>query len=165
MARIRRVRPDGELPVRLFACTAAFTVAAAFCYDENGRISHLLSGPIHHDKLYTFSPSEAFFNAVTIAVLGGLLLSLPVVIYEVCAYLRPELRPMLVMAPGLFLVGVACGWYVVVPWALHSLTTFDSHEVHYLPRASDYLHFVMVTLLATGIAFELPGLMLLRKQS
>jgi Sec-independent protein secretion pathway component TatC len=85
MARIRRVRPDGELPVRLFACTAAFTVAAAFG--------------------------------------------------------------------------------VVVPWALHSLTTFDSHEVHYLPRASDYLHFVMGTLLATGIAFELPGLMLLRKES
>jgi sec-independent protein translocase protein TatC len=178
MARIKRARPDDELTLvehldelrtRLLVSISVLVVAVSACYYENHRIYHLLTGPIHHHKLYTFSPSEAFFNAVTVSVYGGLLISLPVLSYQLYAYIIPAfshdsqrtIRPMLAMVPGLFLLGVIFGWYIVIPPAIHFLTSFNSHEVHYLPRASDYIRFIMYTLLAMGIVFELPVAMMM----
>jgi sec-independent protein translocase protein TatC len=178
MARIKRVRPDDELTLvehldelrtRLIVSISVLVIAVSACYYENHRLYHLLTGPIHYHKLYTFSPSEAFFNAVTISVYGGLLISLPVLSYQLYAYVIPAfsadsqrtIKPMLLMVPGLFLIGVVFGWFVVIPPAIHFLTSFNSQEVHYLPRASDYIRFIMYTLLAMGIVFELPVVMMM----
>lgn len=178
MARIRRVRPDDELTlvehldelrIRLIVSLAVLTVAVSACYYENHRIYELLTGPIHHRQLYTFAPTEAFFNAVMISVYGGLLISLPILSYQLYAYVIPAfseesqrtIKPMLLMVPGLFLLGVVFGWFVVIPPALHFLTSFNSNVVHYLPRASDYIRFIMLTLLAMGLVFELPVVMMM----
>jgi sec-independent protein translocase protein TatC len=178
MARIKRVRPDDELTLvehldelrtRLIVSISVLVIAVSACYYENHRLYHLLTAPIHHRHLVTFSPSEAFFNAVTISVYGGLLISLPVLSYQLYAYVIPAfshdsqrtIKPMLLMVPGLFLIGVVFGWYVVIPPALHFLTSFNSSEVTYLPRASDYIRFIMYTLLAMGVVFELPVVMMM----
>ena len=71
------------------------------------------------------------------------------------------IKPLLLMVPALFLVGVAFGWYVVVPPAIHFLTTFNADVINYIPRASDYIRFVMLTLLAMGIVFQLPVVMMM----
>jgi sec-independent protein translocase protein TatC len=65
------------------------------------------------------------------------------------------------MVPVLFLVGVAFGWYIVVPPAIHFLTHFNSQVVQYIPRASDYIRFIMLTLLAMGLVFQLPVVMMM----
>jgi sec-independent protein translocase protein TatC len=143
-------------------------VAVSACYYENHQIYRLLTGPIHHRHLYTFAPSEAFFNAVMVSVYAGLLISLPVLTYQVYAYVMPAfsretqraIRPLIAMVPGLFLIGVVFGWFVVIPPAIGFLTNYNSDVVHYLPRASDYLHFVILTLLAMGLVFELPVVMM-----
>jgi sec-independent protein translocase protein TatC len=180
MARIRRVRPDDELTLvehldelrtRLIVSLTVLAIAVSVCYYENHRIYHLLKEPLplHHRHLFTFTPTEAFFNAVMISIYGGLLISLPVLSYQLYAYVIPafsedsqrSIRPLLLMIPGLFLIGVVFGWFVVIPPALHFLTNFNSTEVTYLPRASDYIRFIMYTLLAMGIVFELPVVMMM----
>jgi sec-independent protein translocase protein TatC len=177
VGRIRRLKPDDELSLvehldelrtRLIVSISVLVVAVSACYYENDQIYRLLTGPIHHRQLVTFAPGEAFFNAITVSVYGGLLISLPVLTYQLYAYVIPAfsresqrtIRPLLLMVPGLFVIGVVFGWFVVIPPAIHFLTNYNSDVVNYYPRASDYIHFVSYTLLAMGLVFELPVVMM-----
>jgi sec-independent protein translocase protein TatC len=180
MARIRRAKPDDELTLvehldelrtRLIVSITVLLVAVSACYYENHRIYHLITSalPKGHRQLYTFAPGEAFFNAITISVYGGLLIALPILSYQFYAYIIPAfseesqktIRPMLLLVPGLFLIGVVFGWFIVVPAALHFLVNYNKDVVNYLPRASDYIHFVAYTELAMGIVFEIPVVMMM----
>ena len=180
MARIKRAKPDDELTLvehldelrtRLIVSISVLVVAVSAAYYENHRIYHLLTSalPKGHRQLYTFAPGEAFFNAITISVYAGLLISLPILSYQFYAYIIPafseesqkSIRPMLMLIPGLFLIGVVFGWFIVVPAALKFLVNYNSSVVHYFPRASDYIHFVAYTELAMGIVFELPVVMMM----
>jgi sec-independent protein translocase protein TatC len=178
MARIRRLAPHDEISLvehldelrtRLIVSLSVLTIAVAACYFEYGRIFQLLTDPIHHRQLYSFSPGEAFFTTLGVSVYAGLLISLPILSYQLYAYVIPAfsedsqrgIRPLLWMVPGLFLIGVVFGWFVVVPAALRFLVGFNSQNIHYLPRASDYIHFVVMTLIAMGVVFELPAVMMM----
>lgn len=179
MARPRRVGPDDqltlvehleELRTRLIIVLSALAIAMTGCYIENVRIYHFLQRPLDgHVKLVTLAPTEAFFNAIMISVYGGLLITLPVISYQIYAFIIPafahetqrSIRPLLLMVPVLFLTGVAFGWYIVVPPAIHFLTNFNSEVINYIPRASDYIRFVMLTLLAMGLVFQLPVVMMM----
>jgi len=180
MARIKRAKPDDELTLvehldelrtRLIVSISVLVVAVSAAYYENHRIYHLLTSalPKGHRQLYTFAPGEAFFNAITISVYAGLLIALPILSYQFYAYVIPAfseesqrtIKPMLLMIPGLFLIGVVFGWFIVVPAALRFLVNYNSSVVHYFPRASDYIHFVAYTELAMGIVFELPVVMMM----
>ena len=104
-----------------------------------------------------------------ISVYGGLLITLPVISYQIYAFVIPafahdtqrSIRPLLIMVPALFLIGVVFGWYIVVPPAIHFLTHFNAEVINYIPRASDYIRFVMLTLLAMGLVFQLPVVMMM----
>ena len=178
MARFRRARPDDELTLvehldelrtRLIISLSVLTIAVSACYAEYGRIFHLLTGPIHHRQLFSFTPGEAFFTTLGVSVYAGLLISAPILSYQLYAYIIPAfsdeslktIRPMLWMTPILFLVGVVFGWFIVVPAALRFLVGYNSLSITYLPRASDYIHFIMMTLLAMGVVFELPVVMMM----
>jgi Sec-independent protein secretion pathway component TatC len=167
MADIRLGEPDGELRMRVAASGAALAVAVGICYHEQARIYHLLTSalPEGHRQLVTFAPGEAASNALMIAVLGGLVLSLPAVSHELCAYTRPGLRPELLIVPGLCVAGVIFGWAVVVPVTLHSFGGYDSNVVSYLPRAGGYIRRVMLTVLATEVAVTLAAARAMRGSS
>jgi len=180
MARIKRAKPDDELTLvehldelrtRLIVSITVLVIAVAACYYENHRIYKLLISalPPHHHKLVAFAPGEAFFNAITISVYGGLLICLPILSYQFYAYIIPAfseesqktIKPMLLLIPGLFLIGVVFGWFIVVPAALRFLVGYNSDVIQYLPRASDYIHFIAYTLLAMGLVFEIPVVMMM----
>jgi sec-independent protein translocase protein TatC len=178
VARHRRVHPDeqltlvehlDELRTRLIVCLSVLAVGIAACYIENHRIYHALRGPIHYRQLVALGPTEAFFNTVMIAVYGGLLLTLPVISYQLYAFVIPafavesqrSVRPLLLLIPGLFVLGVVFGWYIVVPPAIHFLTSFNSQDFHYIPQAQPYIKFIMLTLIAMGAVFELPVVMMM----
>ena len=157
-----------ELRARLIVVLVVLTVAVAICFWQNNSIYHFLTGPIDHRKLITLAPTEAFFNAVMIAVYSGLLITIPVISYQLYAFVIPAfdpgtqraLRPLLVLVPCLFLIGVAFGWVVVIPPAVSFLTSFNSSEVRYLPQASAYIRFIMLTLISMGLVFQLPVVMM-----
>ena len=180
MARARRVKPDeqltlvehlDELRTRIIVVIGVLAVSVAGCFWFNEEILEYLKTPLPDDvadKLVTLAPQEAFFNAISISVYGGLLITMPVLTYQIYAFVIPAFdpehhsvfRPLVLMIPVLFVAGVAFGWFVITPAALTFLTNFNSGAVEYIPRAKDYIQFVMLSLLAMGVVFQIPVVML-----
>jgi len=175
MARLRPVSHEDrltlvehldELRTRIVACLVAFGVALALCFWQNHLLLEIASGPLpsSHDKLVTFGVAEPFTITLTVAVYGALILSLPVLIYQLYAYVLPAfsqserrvVTPILVLAPLLFLAGVAFAYFVVMPPAVKFLLDFNNSQFNVQVRARDYYSFFSTTMLAGGIVFELP---------
>jgi sec-independent protein translocase protein TatC len=124
------------------------------------RLSASLSG----NRPVTLGIGEPFTTTVGIALLFAFVLALPVVLYELYGFVLPafapehqrSLRPLMLAAPVLFTAGVAFGYYVVLPAALHFFLNFNSRQFDVLVQASQYYHFAAVVLLAMGLLFQLP---------
>jgi len=175
MARLRPVSHEDRLTVvehldelrtRIVVCLVAFAVALALCFWQNNLLLEIASGPLpsSHEKLVTFGVAEPFTITLTVAVYGALILSLPVLIYQLYAYVLPAFSPserrialpLLLLAPLLFLAGVVFAYYVVMPPAVHFLLGFNDSQFNVQVRARDYYSFFSTTMLAGGIVFELP---------
>ena len=89
---------------------------------------------------------------------------MPVLIYQIYAYVLPAfsdaerrvVTPILLLAPLLFLVGVAFAYFVVMPAAVKFLLGFNESQFNIQVRARDYYSFFSTTMLAGGVIFELP---------
>jgi sec-independent protein translocase protein TatC len=135
-----------------------------------GVTSHLrtdvaqLSSPPQGDRPVTLGIGEPFNTTIGVAFIFALILALPVVLYELYGFLLPALSPeqrgaatsLLLAIPVLFALGVAFGYFVVLPAAIHFFQNFNSGEFNVLVQASQYYHFAAVTLLAMGLVFQVP---------
>jgi sec-independent protein translocase protein TatC len=127
-----------------------------------------LSAPPQGDKPVTLGIGEPFTTTVTVSMIFALILSLPVLLAQAFAFLMPafeqrtrrELMPVALASPLLFITGVAFGYFVVLPAAVHFLQNFNSNEFNVLVQASQYYKFAATTLLAMGLMFELPVVIL-----
>lgn len=125
-----------------------------------------LSAPPQGDKPITLGLGEPFTTTATVALIFALILSLPVLLLQAYAFFMPavdpavkrRIRPLLVAIPGLFLAGVAFGYFVVLPAAIHFLQNFNSGQFDVLVQASPYYSFAAKLLLAMGVVFEVPVL-------
>ena len=123
-----------------------------------------LSAPPEGDKPVTLGIGEPFTTTVGIAFIFAMILSLPVVLYELYAFLLPALSseqrrattPLMLAIPLLFIVGVSFGYLVVLPAAVRFFQNFNSGQFTVLVQASQYYHFAAVTLLAMGLVFQGP---------
>ena len=124
-----------ELRTRLIRCVLAFVVAMVICFSFGGQLLDFLLVPIEHTMRslgnpnpvmqYT-APQEYFFTLVRISMVGGLVLSFPIIGYQLWRFVAPGLYkneknaflPFLVASPALFLLGAAFAQYVVVPMAM-----------------------------------------------
>jgi sec-independent protein translocase protein TatC len=156
----------GELRTRLIVVIGALAAAFVVTYVFHGRILHWLNQPLPPDlrKPATFSPIEPFATAIWVSLWAAFLLALPVVFWQLWAFLAPAFeehrqRSMAVLvgfATLLGLGGVAFGYYVILPPAIHFLTNYDSNHFNILIRARDYYRFVSFVLLGVALAFEVP---------
>jgi len=175
MARLRPVSHEDrltlvehldELRTRIVVCLAVFGVALGLCFWQNHLLLEIASNPLPagHKKLITFGVAEPFTTTLTVATYGALVLSLPVLIYQAYAYVLPAfsrrergvILPILLLAPVLFLAGVAFGYFVVMPAAVKFLLGFNDTQFNVQVRARDYYSFFSTTMLACGIVFQLP---------
>ena len=100
---------------------------------------------------------------------AGLTLALPYVLFQLLAFVLPGLtvRERRLIAPAvsgsavLFLVGLTFAWWALVPAALNFLVSYGADVVEPLWSIERYLDFVLLLMLATGLAFQLPVLQLL----
>ena len=147
--------------IALVAIVPAFLVAFAF----HEQIMDWLTGPLPDDRrLVTLGVTEPFTTSVKVSLIAGLALALPILLWQVWAFLAPAVEPhfqrivvtFIVLASGLFATGVVFMYYVVLPRALQFLTEFDAELYNNQIRASYYYSFAAWTLLAGGIAFLLP---------
>lgn len=168
-----------ELRARLVRALLAFGVAFAVCFYFADHIFAFLVRPLTeafppgqgvliYTKLY-----EAFFVEVKIAIFAAFFLSFPVIANQIWAFVAPGLYakekraflPFLIATPVLFTMGAALAYYVVMPTAFRFFLTFEGQKgglrLEALPGTGDYLALVMQFILAFGISFLLPVLLML----
>jgi sec-independent protein translocase protein TatC len=164
--RLSLVEHLDELRSRLIVSAAAFGVALALCFWQNHLLLEIASGPLPsgHKQLITFGVTEPFTTTLTVAAYGAIILSLPVLLYQAYAYLLPAFSdterrvalPIMLMAPVLFLAGVAFAYFVVMPAAAKFLLNFNDSQFNVQVRARDYYSFFSMTMIACGLIFQLP---------
>lgn len=151
-----------EFRKRLIICLVVVAIAALACYNYVDDIIALLSGPA--GKLYFMNPSEVFFTYMEIALYAGILFTLPVLLYEVWAFVAPALWPeerraVLVILPTaviLFYVGLVFAYYLVIPAAVTFCMGFATQTLQPMFSLESYLSFILALSLPFGFIFELP---------
>ena len=112
----------------------------------------------------TIGVGESFTTTLAVAAYFALLLCLPVLIYQGYAFVIPALnpkerhvaRPLMAVAPILFAVGVAFAYMFVLPPAVKFLQGYNSNQFDVLVQAKAYYTFEIITMLAIGLAFQMP---------
>ncbi|GAM04911.1 MULTISPECIES: twin-arginine translocase subunit TatC [Novosphingobium] len=168
-----------ELRARLVRAFLAFGVAFGICFyfadDIFGFLVRPLTAafPAGEGKLIYTKLYEAFFVEVKIAVFAAFFFSFPVIANQIWAFIAPGLYakekkaflPFLIATPILFTMGAALAYYVVMPTAFHFFLGFQGSagglKLEALPGTGDYLSLVMQFILAFGISFLLPVLLML----
>jgi sec-independent protein translocase protein TatC len=128
-----------------------------------GAITRLSAAPAG-DKPVTLGIGEPFTTTVGVAFLFAMILSLPVVLYELYGFVLPAFgpeqrrvaTPLMLAIPFLFIAGVMFGYFVVLPAAVRFFQNFNSSEFNVLVQASQYYHFAAVIMLAMGLVFQVP---------
>jgi len=168
-----------ELRGRLVRCVAALAVAFGVClYFADPILGFLIKplndafpageGQLIFTKLY-----EVFFVELKVALFAGFFVSFPIIANQLWAFVAPGLYakekraflPFLVATPILFAAGGALAYFIVMPTAFTWFLGFEGEagglSIEALPSAGDYLSLVMQFILAFGISFLLPVLLLL----
>jgi sec-independent protein translocase protein TatC len=153
-----------ELRTRVLVSVAAFGVALGLCFWQNHLVLSLANIPLHGKQLITLSPTEPFTTTLTLSAYAGLLLALPVVLYQVYAFVLPAFSrnerrvalPLMLMIPVLFVGGAAFAFFVVMPAALQFLLHFNADQFSTQIRAKEYYGFLSTTMIACGIVFQVP---------
>jgi sec-independent protein translocase protein TatC len=116
------------------------------------------------NKPVTLGIGEPFTATVTIAFYFAVLFALPVLLFQIYAFVLPAFSPrerkvalpMMLSIPFLFIAGVVFGYLVVLPAAVKFLQNFNSDQFNILVQARDYYRFVAVTLGILGLVFQIP---------
>jgi sec-independent protein translocase protein TatC len=168
-----------ELRARMIKALLAFLVGAIVAWVFKEELLVLLTRPFvegwhgpegSHPTLHFPAPASLFLAYVKLAVLGGFVLSLPIVLYQVWAFIAPGLYarekrfaiPFVVISCLLFALGAFFGWRVVFPLAFDYLLGFSQApltgplQVQPTVMVGDYIEFVTRALLAFGAVFEIP---------
>jgi sec-independent protein translocase protein TatC len=166
-----------ELRKRLFVCLIAATVGVLLAALFNSRMFELLLHPLNAvpnlpesaRRITTFSPAEPFMVSLKVWVVGGLIMAAPVIIYELWAFLAPAFTagekkyfyPVVFATTILFFLGCAMAYFLVLPKGLQFLLTFSSGFFNVQLRAQEYFTFMALFILAFGVVFELPVVLVL----
>lgn len=155
-----------ELRGRIMVALAAVGVATAVAFVFHNTILDLLARPLPpgHRHVAAFGVTEPFSVSLTVSLYAGLLFALPVLLWHTWSFLAPALdsaaerRILLLSAFGLALAaaGLAFGYGILLPRAVHWLTGYDTTHFRLLIRASSYYSFVVSVLLGVVCVFETP---------
>jgi len=154
-----------ELRHRLLLGLAALVPAFLFAFAFHSRLIKWLEAPLPPGRdLVTLGVTEPFTTAVKVSLLAAIAIAGPILVWQIWAFLAPAtsratqrvLSVFVVVATALFATGVVFAYYVVLPAALKFLTNFDDDLYTIQIRASYFLSFTSMMLLASGLAFEMP---------
>jgi sec-independent protein translocase protein TatC len=123
--------------------------------------------PAGQTLIYT-DPSEAFFLQIKIALMAGLILASPVVASQVWLFIAPGLYahekklaiPFVVMSSAFFVAGTAFAHYLVFPIVWRFFVSFTNSFLTFMPRVEPAFSMYLRLILALGITFQLPTLVL-----
>ena len=163
--RLTLVEHLDELRTRIIVSLAAFGVALALCFWQDDLMLDIANWPLPPDTIpITLSPTEPFTTTVKVAAYGAMILSLPIILYQIYAFIMPAfspqekrtVRPYIIAMPLLFIAGVAFTYFLVTPAAVKFLLSFNEANFSIQVRAGDYYTFLGVLVVMMGLLFQMP---------
>jgi sec-independent protein translocase protein TatC len=158
-----------ELRNRLFVVVIALVLGVTISYNFHDVLVKVLLAPLKGQKLIYLTPGGGFDFIFQISLYGGLLLAIPVVMYELYHYLSPLMKVahtrrfvavVIFSACALAAAGILFGYFVALPAALKFLMTFAGDYVQANLTANSYLSFIIAYSLGLAALFQVPIIML-----
>ena len=157
----------------LIICFGAWAVGTAIAFIFNGWLLGVLLHPLtltlaknKHSIVQTAiftAPTEGLTVPIKIASIAGLILALPVVLWQIWTFVSPALQPaerkfaLPFVASSLLLFAAGAAFaYFVMPLGLNFLASFLNGNAVYFPDINQYLSFLLLLILIFGVTFELP---------
>ncbi len=158
-----------ELRNRLITCIVAVSIGFVASYAFKEKLFYILVAPLQKAMksgdtlIYTHLP-EAFFTFLKTALISGVMLASPIILYQFWMFIAPGLYdrekrllvPVLFLSTFFFLGGAMFGYFIVFPWGFKFFLSFATETIRPMPSMREYLSFASKMLLAFGLVFELP---------
>ncbi|HZQ89741.1 MAG TPA: twin-arginine translocase subunit TatC [Gaiellaceae bacterium] len=155
-----------ELRRRIFVIIGALAIGTIVAFVFHAHVLDWLNRPLPPNRRHpwTFGVAEPFTVSLTVSLYAGFVLSLPVILWQVWMFFMPAVDPaaerrvarLVGFAIALAASGLAFGYWVLLPRAVHWLTNYDSRQFHIVVQAKAYYSFVATVLLGMTVVFELP---------
>jgi sec-independent protein translocase protein TatC len=153
-----------EFRTRLIRVFIAMFVTTGISFVFARQVFVLLLNPLGDVTVQALKPTESIGNYMKVALLCGVLLAMPVIVYQLARFIAPgltkkEKRYLFLLVPGAtlcFMTGVAFAYFVMLPAALPFLGSFMADLIEQNWAIGEYLSFVTSLLFWIGVAFELP---------
>jgi sec-independent protein translocase protein TatC len=154
----------GELRQRIIVSVIAVGVAFVPPFIVSERIITWLALPIEPVKLVFLEPTEPFWVNFKVALITGAFLVLPVLLYQIWAFIAPGLLPherkfalpFVILSTLMFFVGAAFALKVIIPFAVKFLVSYKTQNLVPTLSVNRYVDFVLKFTVAFGLVFELP---------
>ncbi len=171
--------PDNKLPFtahleelrrRIIICLIAVGIGFLACYAFKEKIFEFVAIPLiaslpdSNSWMIFTGVTEAFFTYLKVSFLAGAFLSLPVLFYQLWAFIAPGLYakeknlvvPFVIFSTLFFITGASFGYFVVFPFGFQFLLSFATDIIRPFPSLKEYLSFATKLLVAFGLVFEMP---------
>jgi sec-independent protein translocase protein TatC len=167
--RLSLVEHLDELRSRIIVAAIVFGLAFIGCFWQDERLLEIANAPLGPNRTpVSLGVAEQFTTTLTVVAYGALIVSMPILLFQLYSFVLPAFSPterkvalpLLLMVPVLFVAGAAFGYYVVLPPAITFLLGFNSEQFTTLVRAREYYSFAAMSLLAVGILFQTPVVIL-----
>jgi sec-independent protein translocase protein TatC len=156
-----------ELRTRIFVSLGALLIGLVAGFVIHHHLIHWLNRPLPENRVgrpITFGVAEPFMTSFKISLFAGFLLALPVILWQLWAFLAPavdersqqRVLAFVFVATALLVCGIVFGYFVALPAAVHYLTNFDKSLYDIRIRAKDYYSFATMVMLSMAVVFELP---------
>lgn len=173
----------GDLRKRITVSLAAIFVGFGICFYYSEQIFYLLTLPLNNTLRFSLknpfiyfepvknkvdlvflAPAEAFWMYMKIAFISGIILTSPIILYEAWRFVGPGLLPkekkyvvpFMVIIASLFMVGSLFCFFLVLPFAMNFLLTYQTENIKPMLSVGRYVDFCLKFILAFGAVFELP---------
>ncbi|OPX39554.1 MAG: twin arginine-targeting protein translocase TatC [Desulfobacteraceae bacterium 4484_190.1] len=158
-----------ELRKRLVSCAIAIGIGFVVTYFFSDRLFQLLVEPLkavmpEGDHLIFTNLPEMFFTYLKVSFIAGIMVSSPVIFYQIWLFIAPGLYPreqkllipFVISSTFLFIGGALFGYFIVFPFGFKFFIGFSNEYVKALPSVKEYFSFSLKLLFAFGVVFELP---------
>lgn len=158
-----------EFRKRLFLCVACLLLTTIICFSFAEELHAILLKPAGTLELIYVTPPEALMANLRMAFMAGLMLTMPVLLFQLLAFIMPGLHnqekriiiPAVIAVMIFFALGILFAYYFVFPYTISFFMNFTSTQVKPMFTISNYLSFATNLLLGFGVIFELPILFLI----
>lgn len=154
-----------ELRTRLFYCIGSIFAFGIIAYIFSQQLLDVVTAPKPDDiKLISLAPQQMFIVHIKVSFYAGVILSIPVLIYQFWQFVAPGLFPkerkmlfpVIFFTLFCFVVGGMFAYFIVIPNGLMFLASFETEEIAASWSIDKYMSFVTMLIMVFGVVFEIP---------